>query len=38
MEHSTGVPYERVWRITQLAKWSFNHPSVVLTDDVFQFL
>ena len=24
-------------RITQLAKLSFNHPSVVLTADVFQF-
>ena len=24
--------------ITQLAKLSFNHPSVVLTADVFQFL
>ena len=32
MEHSTSsAPNERVWRITQLAKFSFNHPSVVLT-------
>ena len=38
MEHSTSAPSERVRRITQLAKLSFNHPSVVLTADVFQFL
>ena len=38
VEHSTSSPNERVWRITQLAKLSFNHPSVVLTADVFQFL
>ena len=37
MEHSTSASNERVWRITQLAKLSFNHPSVVLTADVFQF-
>ena len=36
MEHSTSTPNERVSRITQLAKLSFNHPSVVLTADVFQ--
>ena len=38
MEHSTSTPNERVWRITQLAKLSFNHQSVVLTADVFHFL
>ena len=38
LEHSTSTPNERVWRITQLAKLSFNHPSVVLTADVFQFV
>ena len=38
MEHSTSAPNERVLRITQLATLSFNHPSVVLTADVFQFL
>ena len=37
MEHSTSAPNERVWRITQLATLSFNHPSVVLTADVFQY-
>ena len=37
MEHSTSVPNERVLRITQLAKLSFNHPSVVLTAAVFQY-
>ena len=37
MEYSTSTPNERVWRITQLAKLSFNHLSVVLTADVFQF-
>ena len=36
MEHSTSPPSERVLRVTQLAKLSFNHPSVVLTADVFQ--
>ena len=36
MEHSTSVPNERFLRTTQLAKLSFNHPSVVLTADVFQ--
>ena len=38
-KHSTSAPNERVWRtgITQLAKLSFNHPSVVLTADVFQY-
>ena len=34
---STSAPNERVSRITQLAKLSFNHPSVVLTADVFQY-
>ena len=37
MEHSTSAPNERVLRTTQLAKLSFNHPSVVLTADVFQY-
>ena len=37
LEYSTSTPNERVWRITQLAKLSFNHLSVVLTADVFQF-
>ena len=37
MEHSTSPPSERVLRVTQLAKLSFNHPSVVLTADVFQY-
>ena len=37
MEYSTNAPNERVCRITQLAKLSFNHPSVVLTADVFQY-
>ena len=36
MEHSTRAPNKRVLRTTQLAKLSFNHPSVVLTADVFQ--
>ena len=36
--HSTSTPNKRVWRITQLAKLNFNHPSVVLTAYVFQFL
>ena len=38
VKHSTSAPNERVWRITQLAKLSLNHPSVVLTADVFQYL
>ena len=40
MEHTdnTSAPNERVLRITQLARSSFNHPSVVLTADVFQYL
>ena len=38
MEHSTSAPNERVLRVTQLAKLGFNHPSVVLTADVFQLL
>ena len=37
MEHNTSAPNERVSRITQLAKLSFNHLSVVLTAVVFQF-
>ena len=37
MEHGTSAPNERVVRTTQLAKLSFNHPSVVLTADVFYF-
>ena len=37
MEHSTSALNERVLRVTQLAKLSFNHPSVVLTADVFLF-
>ena len=36
MEHSTSAPTECVLRTTELAKLSFNHPSVVLTADVFQ--
>ena len=36
MKHRSA-PNDRVWRITQLAKLSFNHPSVVLTADVFNF-
>ena len=36
MQHSTSAPNERVWRIAQLASFSFNHPSVVLTADVFN--
>ena len=36
MEHGTSAPNERVLRTTHLAKLSFNHPSVVLTADVFQ--
>ena len=35
--HSTSTPNERVLSIIQLAKLSFNHPSVVLTGHVFQF-
>ena len=30
------MPNERVLRVTQLAKLSFDHPSVVVTADVFQ--
>ena len=37
MEHSTSAPNERVLRTTQLAKLSFNHPSVVLTADFCQY-
>ena len=37
MEHSTSAPNEGILRVTQLAKLSFNHPSVVLTADVFLF-
>ena len=33
----TSAPNERVLRTTQLAKLSFNHPSVVLTAEVFQY-
>ena len=36
-EHSTSAPNERVLRTTQLARLSFNRPSVVLTADVFQY-
>ena len=36
MEHITSAPNERVLRVTQLAKLSFDHPSVVVTADVFQ--
>ena len=36
MEHSISAPKERVLRVTQLAKLSYNHSSVVLTADVFQ--
>ena len=37
IEHSTSAPNKRVLRTAQLAKLSFNHPSVVLTADVFQY-
>ena len=37
MEHTSSAPNERVLRTTQLAKLSLNHPSVVLTADVFQY-
>ena len=37
MEHGTSAPNERVLRITQLAKLSFNRPSVVLTADNFHY-
>ena len=37
MERSTSAPDERVLRTTQLARLSFNHPSVVLTTDVVQY-
>ena len=33
----TSAPYDRVLRVTQLAKLSFDHPSVVVTADVFQY-
>ena len=33
----TSAPNERVLRVTQLAKLSFNHPSVVVTADVLQY-
>ena len=36
-DSSRSVPNGRVLRTTKLAKLSFNHPSVVLTGDVFQF-
>ena len=36
-KYNISAPNPRVWRITQLAKLSFNHPSVVLTAHVFQF-
>ena len=29
---------ERIWRITQISKRSFNHPSVAFTADAFRFL
>ena len=38
MEYRTSAHNDRVRRITQLAKLSCNHPSVVLTADVFPFL
>ena len=38
MEHSTSAPNDRVLRVTQLAKLSFNYPSVVVTADVFQYI
>ena len=39
MEYSTSAPNERASRITELAEYlSFNHPSVVLTADVFSIL
>ena len=37
MEHSTTAPNERVLRVTQLTKFSFNHVSVALTADVYQY-
>ena len=37
MKHSTSALNERVLRTTQRAKLSFNHPSVVVTADVFQY-
>ena len=33
----TSAPNERVLRVTQLAKLSFDHPSVVVTAEVFQY-
>ena len=35
--YSTSEPNSSAWRITQFAKLSFKHPSVVLTAAVFQF-
>ena len=37
IKHSTSTPNAGVWRITRPAKFSSNHPSVVLTADVFSF-
>ena len=37
MEHSTSAPNDRVLRTAQIAKLIFNHPSVVLTADVFRY-
>ena len=34
---ASWIKNERVSRITQLAKLSLNHPSVVLTADVFSY-
>ena len=38
MEHGTSAPNERVWRITQLAELSLNHPSVVFVADVHKIV
>ena len=38
LKFKKSAPNERVLRTTQLAKLGFNHPSVVLTADVFHFL
>ena len=38
LERSTSAPNERVLRVTQLVKLSFNYPSVVVTADVFQYI
>ena len=35
LKFKKSAPNERVLRTTQLAKLGFNHPSVVLTADVF---